>query len=320
MVIELDSPKSAMVTQPCPICDVTVVILTFNEAIHIARAIASVRPFARDILVVDSFSTDNTVEIAVEAGARVLQNRFINQSRQFQWGLDNGGITTSWIMRLDADEVIEPDLASAIIDGLPVMPADVAGINFKRKHVFLGRWVRYGGRYPLVLLRLWRNGQGRVEDRWMDEHIVVWGGRIVTLEGGFADHNLNDLTFFTDKHNKYATREAIDVLCARLGLANDIVLPSYSTSRQAHMKRLLKERLYNRLPLWLGPALYFLYRIFFQGGVLDGRTGMIYHVLQGFWYRYLVNAKIYEYERALSSCVSTQDRRKMLTTLTGHDI
>ena len=115
-------------------------------------------------------------------------------------------------MRLDADEVIEPDLADEIRNRLPTLDRGVAGVNLKRKHIFMGRWVRHGGRFPLVLLRIWRNGQGRVEQRWMDEHIVVWNGSSVTFAGGFADHNLNNLTFFTDKHNAYATREAIDVL------------------------------------------------------------------------------------------------------------
>ncbi|HZF46895.1 MAG TPA: glycosyltransferase family 2 protein, partial [Sphingomonadaceae bacterium] len=187
------------------LCDVTVVILTFNEARHIGRSIASVRAFARDVLVVDSFSTDDTVAIAEAAGARVLQHRFVNYSEQFQWALDQGGIESTWTLRLDADEVIEPDLAEEITRRLPALPDDVVGVNFDRKHVFMGRWVRHGGRYPLRLLRLWRTGQGRIEARWMDEHMVVWGGRTVTFKGGFADRNENDLTFFTAKHNSYAT-------------------------------------------------------------------------------------------------------------------
>jgi glycosyltransferase involved in cell wall biosynthesis len=302
-------------------CDVTVVMLTFNEAKHVARSIASVKAFARDILIVDSFSTDGTPEIAKAAGARVVQNKFVNYSKQFQWGLDHGGIETAWILRLDADEIIEPDLSAAIVDRLPGLPADVAGVNFNRKHIFLGRWVRHGGRYPLVLLRLWRTGQGRIEDRWMDEHMVVWGGRVVTFEGGFSDDNLNDLTFFTDKHNKYATREAIDVLSRKYQLLpDDRALSADSASRQAHMKRMFKERIYNRLPLWVGPLGYFIYRVIFQGGIFDGKSGMIYHVLQGFWYRYLVNAKIYEYERGMADCTTRAERLERLTALTGHDL
>lgn len=302
-------------------CDVTVVILTFNEAPHIARAIASVQPFARQIVVVDSFSTDETLAIAQAAGARVLQHPFVSHSRQFQWALDNTGIATGWTMRLDADEVIEPDLAAEIVRRLPGLPADVAGVNFDRKHYFMGRWVRFGGRYPLRLLRLWRTGQGRIEVRWMDEHIVVSGGRTVTFAGGFADRNENDLTFFTAKHNGYATREAIDVLLQRYGLAEeDRALSAVSASRQAGAKRWLKHKLYNRLPLWAGPLLYFLYRYVLQLGFLDGRRGTIYHVLQGFWYRYLVAAKVYEYDLVLRECSGREERLAALSRMTGYDL
>lgn len=298
--------------------DLTVLILTFDEARHIERAIASVAGIARQVVVVDSFSTDDTVERARNAGALVFQNKFVNQSKQFQWGLDHAGIATGWVMRLDADEVIEPDLAAKLARELPTLPADVAGINFDRKHIFMGRWIRHGGRYPLRMVRVWRTGQGRVEDRWMDEHIVVWGGRTVTFEGGFADINLNDLTFFTDKHNKYATREAIEQLSQRYGLfARDEAFSSEAVSRQAGMKRSIKEGVYNKLPFWVGPTGYFLFRYFLQLGFLDGRPGLIYHFLQGFWYRFLVGAKVVELEQEIADCSSNEARVARLTQLTG---
>jgi glycosyltransferase involved in cell wall biosynthesis len=298
---------------------IAVIILTYNEARHLARAIASVRSFATDVLVVDSFSTDATVEIARAAGARVLQNPFVNQSRQFQWALDQGGIASDWILRLDADEVIEDDLVREIGERLPRFGAEIVGVNFLRKHVFMGRWIRHGGRYPLALLRLFRAGHGRVEQRWMDEHIVVWGGATATMRGGFADICLHDLTFFIDKHNRYATREAIEILNGRYRLfGSDAAFSAAATSRQAGTKRWIKERIYNRLPFWAGPLGYFLYRYVVQLGVLDGRAGLIYHFLQGFWYRFLVNAKVVEYERALAGCATADARRERLSALTGH--
>jgi glycosyltransferase involved in cell wall biosynthesis len=301
--------------------DLTALILTFNESRHLARAIGSVRSIAREVLVIDSFSTDNTVAIAEALGARVLQNRFINHSKQFQWGLDNGQITTSWILRLDADEILEPDLVRQIGLSLPGLTADVAGVNFDRKHIFMGRWIKHGGRYPLRMLRLWRRGQGRVEQRWMDEHIVVWGGRTVTFAGGFADVNLNDLTFFTDKHNKYATREALEILNQRWDLfPRDEAFHSAAVSRQAATKRLFKERFYNRLPFWVGPMMYFLYRYFIQLGFLDGRPGLIYHFLQGYWYRFLVGAKVVELEAELADCTTNEQRIVRLARVTGHKL
>ena len=294
--------------------DLTVVILTYNEAHHVRRAIDSVRGIARTILVVDSFSTDGTVKLARDAGARVVQHRFTSHAAQLQWALDHGDIDTAWTMRLDADELIEPDLAATIARELPGLAGDVIGVTLDRKHIFMGRWIRHGGRYPLRLLRIWRTGAARVEQRWMDEHVVVDHGRTVAFKGGFADANLGDLTFFTAKHNGYASREAVEVLAARYGLFGGIAPP---LNAQARRKRWLKTRVYDRLPLWAGPAGYFLYRYIVQLGFLDGRPGLIYHLLQGFWYRFLVAAKVAEWDTTLAACASREERIGRLAGLSG---
>lgn len=278
-----------------------VVILTYNEARHIERALRSVQGIASEVFLIDSGSTDRTKELAEGLGAKVLYNPWVNHATQFQWGLDNAPITAEWILRLDADEIIEPDLAAEITTKLPQLPSDVTGVNLKRKHVFMDRWVRHGGRYPLVMLRLCRRGAGRIEQRWMDEHMLLIHGRAVTFDGGFADHNLNDLSFFIDKHNKYATCEAVDVINRRQGLfAADAGITAEQTSRKAATTRWIKEQVYNRIPFQLSALAYFLYRYIFQLGFLDGREGAIYHVLQGFWYRYLVGAKVMELEAAIA--------------------
>lgn len=301
--------------------DLTVIILTFNESRHISRVLDSVQNIAAQVFIIDSGSTDDTRIIAEHYGATVLHHTFVNYARQFQWALESAPITSQWVMRLDADEVIEPDLAREIIECLPTLPDDVVGVNLDRKHIFMNRWVRHGGRYPLRLLRIWRHGRGRIEDRWMDEHIVVWGGRTVTFKGGFADWNLNDLTFFTDKHNKYATREAIDVLNQRLGLfPRDEALNAKSASWQASAKRWAKERIYNRLPFTVSATLYFLWRYIFQLGFLDGRSGLVYHFLQGWWYRFLVGAKIMELEKAIAHLSDKREILAELSRLTGHDL
>ncbi|MDE1159026.1 MAG: glycosyltransferase family 2 protein [Neorhizobium sp.] len=297
---------------------VSVVILAYNEARHIARAIESVKSFATQVVVVDSFSKDATAEIARGLGAEVLHNPFVNQARQFQWALENAPLTGEWIMRLDADEIIEPALAAEIVDRMPGLGPDVAGIGLKRKHIFLGRWIRHGGRYPLILTRLWRRGQGRVEDRWMDEHVVVWGGRTVVFDHPFSDCNLNDLGFFTDKHNKYATREAVDVLNQRYDLfATDHDLTAGGAASQASLKRKIKEGLYNRIPFPISTLGYVLFRYVVQLGFLDGREGLIYHVLQGYWYRFLVGAKVMEFDRVIAGLATPEEKRAALADLTG---
>ncbi len=298
---------------------VAVVILTFNEQIHLARALASVRPFATEVFVIDSGSTDETVAIAEAAGATVLTHPFVTQAQQFQWTLDHAPLTADWILRLDADEVVEDDLAAEIAQRLDGLSPDIAGVNLKRKHVFMGRWIRHGGRYPLTMLRIWRRGKGRIEQRWMDEHVVLTEGTSVTFDGGFADINLKDLTAFTAKHNAYATREAIDVLNTRYGLSEtreDTDLAGASAAVAG--KRWLKEQVYNRASMGTGPLLYFLYRYVIQAGFLDGREGLIYHGLQGFWYRFLVAAKVAELDRELAPLTSREARAKAVERLTGH--
>jgi glycosyltransferase involved in cell wall biosynthesis len=298
--------------------NVAVLILTFNEERHIARALQSVSTFASQVFIIDSFSTDRTVDIAQSLGAVVLQNPFVHQAAQFQWGLDNAPITSDWILRLDADEIIEPDLAERICAELPLLPADVTGVNIDRKHIFMDRWIRHGGRYPLTLLRIFRKGRGRIEQRWMDEHIIVESGRTVHFAGGFSDHNLNDLTFFTDKHNKYATREAVDVLNQRYDLfARDVDVTSQAASRQAAVKRLIKKRIYNRIPFPVATLGYFLYRYVVQLGFLDGREGLIYHFLQGYWYRFLVGSKVVELDAAIRHLPTSNEKLDTLRTLTG---
>jgi glycosyltransferase involved in cell wall biosynthesis len=305
------------------VTSLSVIILTFNEERHIGRCVRSLSRIAGTprIFVVDSFSTDSTVEIARSLGAEVVQHRFVNQARQFNWALETLPITTDWIMRLDADEVIEADLAETIATRLHALPADVVGVNLDRKHIFLGRWIRHGGRYPLRLLRIWRTGHGRVEDRWMDEHVIVHGGRTTRFAGGFADHNLNDLGFFTDKHNGYATREAIQILVQRHGLLpSDQAMSVRSASFQASAKRFMKEKLYNRTPFYLSSLGYFLWRYIVQLGFLDGRAGLVYHFLQGFWYRFLVGAKVVEFERGLQDAADKEEMLRRLSAMTGHDL
>ena len=294
-----------------------VIILTFNEERHLARAIESIREIASEIFVVDSYSTDGTVDLARSLGAQVLQRAFTYQAEQFNWALLHAPIGSDWVMRLDADEVIEADLAAEIASKLCLLQKDVNGVNLNRKTIFQGRFLRHGGRYPLTLLRIWRRGKAQVEDRLMDEHIFLSDGRTVTFQGGFADHNLLDLTAFTEKHNRYATREALVVLNEKLHLFGAPVnLMTEVTARQAKLKRWLKVKFYNRMPFALSSLGYFFYRYVCQLGFLDGREGLVYHVLQGFWYRFLVGAKLRELEAAVQRASSDEEMRKELARLT----
>jgi glycosyltransferase involved in cell wall biosynthesis len=274
--------------------DLSIFILTFNERLHIERCVRAAKIVTDHVFVVDSGSNDGTVERAQALGAHVVQHPWENNhARQTNWALDNLPLTTEWVMRLDADEIVTPQLAAELFRRLPGMPADVSGIVLKRRQIFMGHHLRWGGSYPIHLLRIVRRGQGRCEERWMDEHLVVSSGRTVALEHDLEDRNLNDLKWWTNKQANYAVREAADVLLSRAREAHG-AQPVDADSRR---KRWLKERLYQRLPRFLGPLGYFLYRYVIRGGVLDGTPGLIWHVLQGFWYRFLVDAVLYEVER-----------------------
>jgi len=299
------------------VSDISVIILTNNEALHIERCIKNLQPIAREIFILDSFSTDQTVQIAESLGAKVLQRPWKNYADQFQWGLDNCPIQTSWVMRMDADEYLEPPLIEEIVRKLPELPSDINGIYLKRKHHFLGRWIKHGDRYPLVLLRIWKTGQAHIENRWMDEHIVLDSGNAVTFSGDFVDDNLNTVEWFIEKHNRYASREMVDIINHKYHLfARDVSIDDAKTG-QAKIKRFVKESLYNKLPLFVRPALYFFYRYILRLGFLDGAEGFAYHFMQGLWYRCLVDLKCLEAERVLAGAESKEEKIARLVKLTG---
>lgn len=277
---------------------ITVVILTFNEEQHIARCIESVLPVATRICVVDSFSRDRTVEIAKSYGAEVIQNPFRNYATQFQFGLDSFNISTEWTMRIDADEYIDVKLLEGLLRWFASPKQEVNALYLRRKIVFLDQPIVHGFFYPAMMLRLWRTGQGRIEQRWMDEHVIVENIQSEVISSGdLVDHNLNDLTWWVSKHNGYATREMYDMvqILEENGVQGDRGLAAMTG--QAARKRWLKEKIYARLPSVLRASLYFFYRYVLGRGFLDGIAGFYFHFLQAWWYRTLVEAKLYELKR-----------------------
>lgn len=275
--------------------NLSVIVLTYNEELHIRRCLENVAPIAKAIYVIDSFSTDNTLEIAKEfANVYILQNKWENNyAKQFNWGLANAGITTQWVLRLDADEYLLPELVQELQEKLPTLPDDVTGGIFNRRHIFMGKWMRQGI-YPVKLLRVFHYGKGMCEQRLMDEHIQLTEGRAVEFEHDFCDHNLNNLSWFCHKHVNYAIREAVDLLDIELDLTGAAETDSQKEiSPQALAKRMKKHR-YARQPLFWRSFAYFCYRYFLKGACLDGKVGFIWTFLQGWWYRTLVDAKVFE--------------------------
>jgi glycosyltransferase involved in cell wall biosynthesis len=273
--------------------NLSILILTYNEEKHIRRCIESLLKITDRIYMVDSYSNDETVKIAESLGAKVYQNKWINYAKQFQWGLDNCPIDTEWVMRMDSDEYILPELVNEINSELENFGDDISGIYIKRRVIFKNRWIKHGGKYNEWLLRIWKYNNGYIEERWMDEHIVLREGKTSKLKNDLVDDNLNDLTWWTQKHNNYATREAIDILNINYRFSNNNEVKSTLFGEQEEYKRQLK-KIYAKTPLFIRPFIYFTWRYFIKFGFLDGKQGLIWHFLQGFWYRFLVDAKIYE--------------------------
>ena len=276
--------------------DLSVIILTFNEELHIRRCLENVLPFAKKIYVIDCFSTDKTKEIASKLGADVVEHSWPgNQAEQFNWALENLPIDTRWVLRLDADEYLLPELVNELQDKLPSLPKDVTGIIFKRRHIFMGIWMRRGI-YPVKLLRLFRYGKGLCEQRLMDEHLSILSGDTIEMQNQFVDDNRMPIGVFINKHNGYASREAALLLDAEFHLTNTSDLPQ-DYGEEVIKKRAQKAR-YARMPLFWRAFAYFVYRYIFKLGFLDGKEGFLWDFLQGWWYRTLVDAKVFEVKRA----------------------
>jgi glycosyltransferase involved in cell wall biosynthesis len=277
----------------------SVIILTKNEESNLPTCLASLQKLNAEIFIVDSGSTDRTIEIAKEYGCQVFQHSFENHAKQLNWALQNLPVKTSWIMRLDADERLTPQLTKELKQILPNTPREINGFQVKRRVFFMGRWIRHGGYYPTWLLRVWRTGNGTCEQRYMDEHIVLSQGKIANLKYDIIDENHKGLSFWVDKHNNYADREVKDMLDMATE-QSDPLLEKGQLS-QATQRRWVKQNLYGRFPLFVRAFFYFLLRYTIGLGFLDGVEGLIFHFLQGFWYRFLVDAKIYELQKKIVS-------------------
>lgn len=269
--------------------DITFIILTYNEENNITDCINSIKSIAKRIVVVDSYSTDNTVKIVKEMGAELYQNKWINYSKQYQFGIDASKPTTKWIFRLDADERLTPEAVQELNELLAAHDSDdVNGIIVRFEVSFLGRKLKHGGIYPFRKLLIYRNGFGQIEDKEMDEHILLSSGKTICMKSDCQHLDIKDIYSWIDKHNKYSNREVID--CVHHSSAN-----TKNMDRIASRRAKQKYGFYYKLPLFLRAKLYYLYRLVIKGAWLDGREGKIFAFLQAYWYRYLVDAKLFEY-------------------------
>ena len=240
-------------------------------------------------------------------GAEVIQHEWPgNQAEQFNWALQNIEIDTEWIFRLDADEYLLPELIEELQAKVPSLDENISGITFKRRHIFLGRWMKRGT-YPVMIMRMFRKGKAVCEQRLMDEHIELLQGKSMTFEYDFVDYNLNNLSWWAQKHVGYAIREAAELIDIEYNITD--CNSSKQLSEKTLQKRKLKHK-YAKQPLFWRSFAYFVYRYFFKLAFLEGKEGFLWSFMQGWWYRTLVDAKIYEIKKACGN-----DKEKIITHL-----
>lgn len=266
---------------------ITAVVLTFNEEQNLRACLESLAGWVSDLYLVDSGSTDRTVAIGEELGAKIVTHAFETHTRQWRWALANLPLRTEWVLALDADQRLTPELGAAIAaafgDGGTATATD--GYFLNRRQVFRGRWIRHGGYYPKFLLKLFRRAAVTLDDGDLVDHHFHVTGRLVRLEGDLVEDNRNEARIFDwiEKHNRYARLQATQEI-QRLGLGPRPKLLGSPDERTAWMKSV-----WSRLPLYLRPIGYFIYRYFLRLGFLDGKEGFVFHFMQAFWYRLLVD-------------------------------
>jgi glycosyltransferase involved in cell wall biosynthesis len=278
----------------------SVIILTYNEEVNLPACLESLKGLDCEIFVVDSGSSDATVEIAQAFAARVFEHPFESHARQWNWALQNLPISTDWILGLDADQRLTSELRQELVELFTVddhrLDA-VDGFYVKRRQIFRGRWIRHGGYYPKYLLKLFRRDRVRVDEGDLVDHHFWVNGVTARLKHDLIEENLKeaDLAFWIEKHNRYAALHAQEEWARRSGLLKWPVQPSLFGNPDQRVACL--KQCWYRLPLYIRPFIYFFWRYFLRLGFLDGKQGFIFHFMQGFWYRLLVDVYIDELRR-----------------------
>lgn len=270
---------------------ITVIALSFNEEQNIGDCLASVQDWAQEIFLVDSGSTDQTIPLAKNYGAKIVEHPFENYSRQRNWALQNLPIPTEWVLQLDADHRVSAELKIQLetLFSKPI-DANTNGFMISRRTIFLGKWIRFGGHYPAYHTVLFRKYKGYCEDKLYDQHFKV-EGKTQKINGDIIDIVTESLSSFTARHNHWASLEAEALTSEKTDRSRLVQAKALGTP--VEQRRFLKSQ-YERFPLFVRPALYFFIRYVLRLGFLDGRRGLIFHFLQGFWFRFLIDAKVYE--------------------------
>jgi glycosyltransferase involved in cell wall biosynthesis len=291
--------------------DLTIIILTFNEENNLPGCLKSLEGIPANIFVVDSYSTDNTVEILRAKNIKYAQHSFINYAIQRNWGQENDPFKSSWVLHIDADERLTPELKDWLVNDF-YLQKGIDGFIFSRRAVFMGKWIRFGGHYPNYHLILFKKSCGRCEDKAYDQHFICNGKKEIIRKKDVINILSDNLENFISRHNKWSLLEAIEIIKE----IKSGEVRSTLTGNPIERRRWFKKNLFEKLPLFIRSISYFIYRYIFRVGFLDGKEGLVFHVLQGFWFRFLVDAKVYEIHREMVKNNITLD--EALRNIYGH--
>jgi glycosyltransferase involved in cell wall biosynthesis len=276
---------------------VTAIILTYNEEKNIEACLRSIADWCPEIFIVDSGSTDGTKEICGKYPVRIYEHRFVDHPDQWHWALNNLPVTGEWLLPLDADYVISAELRRDVALAVLKPEPGVNGYYARHQYYFMGAPMRGFKSHTLCLFRLKKAG---VDYGELVDHRFLVEGQTRKLRGTLLEINRNewDIDNWTDKHQKYSTRMAIQEVLTRGGLINR----SFSGNLLGNPdERIIwAKKIWENLPLTVRPFLYFFYRYFLRLGFLDGRAGLVYHFLHAFWFRLMVDLKIMEFNRQIA--------------------
>jgi glycosyltransferase involved in cell wall biosynthesis len=283
-----------------PRAPLAVLVVTRNEEANLERCLLSVHGFAGQIFVIDSESGDRTREIAARYADEVHVLAY-DHSRIipwiFQWGLDHLPIRHDWVLILEADQALPPALCQEIAALLARPEIAEAGFYIRRRQIFRGRPIRFGGYGGKHLLKLFRRDRCELDPAEQDTRVYV-RGPVGRLRAPLEEWNRKEdaILFYLEKHLRYADAFAREEVERRAGLLPWKLTPRlFGASDERTLW--LKDRYY-RLPLFLRPALYFFYRYVVLLGVLDGSNGFVFHFLQAYWFRLVVDIRLAELQRA----------------------
>lgn len=273
--------------------DFSFIILTYNEEIHLPRLLESIKELNAPIYILDSGSTDTTLDVANQYNAEVKQNPFINHPKQWDFALKNFDIKTPWIIGLDADQIVTSELFSSLQNFRDQDYIGINGIYFNRKNYFQGTWIRFGGYYPFYMLKMFRTEIGYSDlNENMDHRFIVAGNTTIWKDGYLIEENLkeNDLDFWKKKHERYSDLIAIEEMEREKKLRVQTINPDFMGNPDE--RRAWFKSLWRKLPLGFRPYFYYAYRMLFKLGIFDGAKARKFHYLQGLWFRLLVDQKI----------------------------